>query len=137
MPRFYVKSFIKSARVPILQFIFHCQSIPIECDLSMSSVNSSYNMTKLFWIYSQLDSRVVPLVFFVRFWAKVIKITSNKRPSSYLTNFQLTMLVLNFLIRLDPPILPPINQFVLPKAKSQDNDSQEFYVIDEQISHFK
>merc|ERR1719468_299420 len=77
-------------------------------------------MTKLFWTYGQFDSRVAPLVFMIRYWAKICKITSSTRPSPKLTNYQITMLVLHYLINMKEPILIPIDNFVTKQIVMKD-----------------
>jgi DNA polymerase sigma len=96
---------ILDARVPIIKCDFELPNGPLNCDISTSSLHTSFRMSKLFWTYSQLDSRIAPLVFLVRAWAGLFKITTNMRPSPNLTNFQLTVLTLNFLLRIDKPLI--------------------------------
>ncbi len=79
-------------------------------------------MSKLFWTYSKLDDRVAPLVFLVRQWAKLYRITTNIRPSSNFTNFQLTVLVLNYLLRLDKSIIVPLDTLSIKNVQSESTD---------------
>nr|KAF7438052.1 hypothetical protein H0235_000443 [Vespula pensylvanica] len=77
-----------------------------ECDLSMSNVIATY-MSELLFLYGELDSRVKPLVFTIRKWAKDNKLT-NIYPGKTITNFSLTLLVIFYLQQIN--ILPVINK---------------------------
>lgn len=65
-------------------------------------------MSELLHIFGQIDDRVRPLVFTVRYWASQMNITSSG--SHKLTNFPLTCLVLCFLQRLPQPVLPTLGE---------------------------
>jgi DNA polymerase sigma len=100
----------KDARVPIIKFDFEMpNSNYMNCDISMSRVETGFYMSKLFWTYSQMDARVAPFVFFVRAWAKLNQLTSEIRPSPHLTNFQITTLALCYLLRLEKPLIVPLD----------------------------
>ncbi|KAL2750059.1 hypothetical protein V1477_002130 [Vespula maculifrons] len=77
-----------------------------ECDLSMSNVIATY-MSEVLFLYGELDSRVKPLVFTIRKWAKDNKLT-NIYPGKTITNFSLTLLVIFYLQQIN--ILPVINK---------------------------
>jgi DNA polymerase sigma len=130
MCRFTRKQSIRNARVPIIKFDFDLNP-KLNCDISISSQHMSYQMTKLLWTYYQMDERVAPLIFVVRFWAKIVGITTSIRPSPNLTNYHIAILVLNFLIRLD-------NSFVLPLdsiASQCDSQKPKNYEDDEPINY--
>ena len=111
LPRFTLTQKITQARVPLLRF--DCDfSYLINCDLSMTCTEVSFHMTKLYWTYSQLDARVAPLVFLMKDWAKLNGLSLPKRPTNSLTSYQITTLVLYFLIKLNNPVLIPIDKFV-------------------------
>ncbi|XP_043667887.1 poly(A) RNA polymerase, mitochondrial [Vespula pensylvanica] len=95
---------IFNARVPIIKF--HNLFTYTECDLSMSNVIATY-MSELLFLYGELDSRVKPLVFTIRKWAKDNKLT-NIYPGKTITNFSLTLLVIFYLQQIN--ILPVINK---------------------------
>ncbi|KAL2740709.1 hypothetical protein V1478_000850 [Vespula squamosa] len=94
---------IFNARVPIIKF--HNLFTYTECDLSMSNVIATY-MSEVLFLYSELDSRVKPLIFTIRKWAKDNKLT-NIYPGRTITNFSLTLLVIFYLQQID--ILPVIS----------------------------
>lgn len=65
--------------------------------------------SELLYIYGCLDPRVRALVFSVRCWARVHGLT-NSVPGTWITNFSLTMMVMFFLQRRSPPIIPTLDQ---------------------------
>lgn len=65
--------------------------------------------SELLYIYGCLDSRVRALVFSVRCWARVHGLT-NSVPGTWITNFSLTMMVMFFLQKRSPPIIPTLDQ---------------------------
>ena len=67
---------------------------------------SSYYMSKLLWSLSWIDSRVAPLVFVIRRWAREASITQST-PGPWFSNFQMTLLVLFYLQSIG--ILPKLN----------------------------
>jgi len=103
---------IKSSRVPILKLQVDLGT-PIACDISASNVESSFLMTKLFWTFNRFDPRVAPLVFVLRHWAKAFSITTEARPTPNITNYQLTMLILYYLMNLpEQAVLVHMDRFV-------------------------
>jgi poly(A) RNA polymerase len=54
-------------------------------------------MSELLYLYGELDARVRPLVFVVRKWARQHGLTEDDRPTTYFTNFTLTIMVIFFL----------------------------------------
>lgn len=64
--------------------------------------------TELLYLYGELDPRVRFLVFTVRCWARAHNITSNI-PGAWITNFSLTVMVLFFLQKRNPPIIPTLD----------------------------
>ncbi|XP_011940085.1 PREDICTED: poly(A) RNA polymerase, mitochondrial [Cercocebus atys] len=65
-------------------------------------------ISELLYIYGTLDSRVRALVFGIRCWARAHSLTSSI-PGAWITNFSLTMMVIFFLQRRSPPILPTLD----------------------------
>lgn len=134
------------ARVPILKFKFNSRPI-LDCDLSMSQVRESFETTKLMWTYSRLDERVAPLVFIARYWARLTNITDRVRPTTRFTNFQITLLVINYLVwGVQPRILPPLGEIAklveLPdNVVAQRNRHDENYTaincVHIDLNHFK
>ncbi|XP_076390967.1 mitochondrial poly(A) polymerase isoform X3 [Megachile rotundata] len=103
---------ILNARVPILKF-----SIPssnMQCDLSGPNEVALY-MSKLLYIFSEIDCRVKPLVCTIRKWAKNHRIT-REIPGQWITNFSLTLLIIFYLQRIE--ILPPIAVLTSAQNKS-------------------
>ncbi|XP_030120290.4 poly(A) RNA polymerase, mitochondrial [Taeniopygia guttata] len=97
---------ILNARCPLVKFSH--QPTGFQCDLSVSN-SIATRSSELLYIYGCLDSRVRALVFTVRCWARVHGLT-NSAPGTWITNFSLTMMVMFFLQRRSPPIIPTLDQ---------------------------
>ncbi|XP_061442460.1 poly(A) RNA polymerase, mitochondrial [Rhineura floridana] len=97
---------ILNARCPLVKFSH--QPSGFQCDLT---TNNRYALksSELLYIYGSLDPRVRALVFSVRCWARAHAITSSI-PGPWITNFSLTMMVLFFLQRRKPPVIPTLDQ---------------------------
>ncbi|XP_047351588.1 poly(A) RNA polymerase, mitochondrial [Vespa velutina] len=95
---------IFNARVPIIKF--HNLFTYTECDLSMSNIIATY-MSEVLFLYGEIDSRVKPLIFTIRKWAKDNKLT-NIHPGKTITNFSLTLLVIFYLQKIK--VLPVISK---------------------------
>ncbi|CAF3396714.1 unnamed protein product [Rotaria socialis] len=95
---------ILPARVPIVRFQHRLSDL--QCDVSMSEFKSSYYMSKLLWSLSSTDSRVAPIVFAIRRWAREASITQSA-PGPWFSNFQMTLLVIFYLQSIE--ILPKLN----------------------------
>ena len=76
----------------------------LECDLSFSA--SGYYMSELLYMYGGLDHRVRPLVFTIRKWAKEQCLVQSARPTTFLTNFTITLMVI-FFLQNQYKMLPP------------------------------
>ena len=66
-------------------------------------------MSELLYLYDKIDWRFCPLVTAVRQWAAWAKLTS-VTPGNQITNFTLTLMVVFFLQRCSPPILPTLGE---------------------------
>ncbi|KAM9232199.1 poly(A) RNA polymerase, mitochondrial [Leptosomus discolor] len=97
---------ILNARCPLVKFSH--QPTGFQCDLSVSN-SIAIKSSELLYIYGCLDPRVRTLVFTVRCWARVHGLT-NSVPGTWITNFSLTMMVMFFLQRRSPPIIPTLDQ---------------------------
>uniref|UniRef100_A0A8C5X2F3 Mitochondrial poly(A) polymerase n=1 Tax=Malurus cyaneus samueli TaxID=2593467 RepID=A0A8C5X2F3_9PASS len=97
---------ILNARCPLVKFSH--QPTGFHCDLSVSN-SIAIRSSELLYIYGCLDSRVRALVFTIRCWARVHGLT-NSAPGTWITNFSLTMMVMFFLQRRSPPIIPTLDQ---------------------------
>lgn len=71
-------------------------------------------MSEVLFLYGQIDSRVKPLVFTIRKWAKDNKVT-NISPGKTITNFSLTLLVIFYLQQIN--ILPIISKMTTYSGK--------------------
>ncbi|NXI35111.1 PAPD1 protein, partial [Galbula dea] len=97
---------ILNARCPLVKFSH--QATGFQCDLSVSN-SIAIRTSELLYIYGCLDSRVRALVFSVRCWARLHGLT-NTVPGAWITNFSLTMMVMFFLQKRSPPIIPTLDQ---------------------------
>ncbi|XP_075171632.1 poly(A) RNA polymerase, mitochondrial [Anomaloglossus baeobatrachus] len=97
---------ILNARCPLVRFSH--QPSGIQCDLTADN-KIALRSSELLYIYGNLDHRVRALVFTLRCWARVHGITSGI-PGQWITNFSLTMMVLFFLQKRNPPVIPTLDQ---------------------------
>lgn len=96
---------ILNARCPLVRFSH--QASGFQCDLTTNN-RIALKSSELLYLYGALDSRVRALVFSIRCWARVHSLTSSI-PGAWITNFSLTMMVIFFLQRRSPPILPTLD----------------------------
>ncbi|KAM6900152.1 poly(A) RNA polymerase, mitochondrial [Xenentodon cancila] len=96
---------ILNARCPLVRFAHQPSSF--QCDLTANN-RVAMKSTELLYLYGELDPRVRSLVFAVRCWARTHSITSSI-PGAWITNFSLTVMVLFFLQKRSPPILPTLD----------------------------
>ena len=92
---------ISSYQPKFLNVIFHSLTFRI-------AIKSS----EMLYIYAHLDPRVCPLVFMVRYWAKLNGITNNN-PGYWITNYPLTLLVIFFLQTRPHPVVPALDKIAL------------------------
>ncbi|XP_016016540.2 poly(A) RNA polymerase, mitochondrial [Rousettus aegyptiacus] len=96
---------ILNARCPLVRFSH--QASGFQCDLTTNN-RIALKSSELLYIYGAVDPRVRALVFTVRCWARAHSLTSSI-PGAWITNFSLTMMVIFFLQRRSPPILPTLD----------------------------
>ncbi|XP_041670674.1 poly(A) RNA polymerase, mitochondrial [Cheilinus undulatus] len=96
---------ILNARCPLVRFAH--QPSGFQCDLTANN-RVAMKSTELLYLYGELDPRVRYLVFTVRCWARAHGITSSI-PGAWITNFSLTVMVLFFLQKRSPPIIPTLD----------------------------
>ncbi|XP_033494106.1 poly(A) RNA polymerase, mitochondrial [Epinephelus lanceolatus] len=97
---------ILNARCPLVRFAH--QPSGFQCDLTANN-RVAMKSSELLYLYGQLDPRVRSLVFTVRCWARAHSVTSSI-PGAWITNFSLTVMVLFFLQKRSPPIIPTLDQ---------------------------
>ncbi|XP_062595778.1 uncharacterized protein LOC134257153 [Saccostrea cucullata] len=98
---------IPSQRCPILRFTDY--NSQIKCDLSINNKLALQN-TRLLQTFSLFDARIKPLVYTIRYWAKVKDVAGNPKASNRLSSYALTMLVIYYLMNTTPPVLPPVEE---------------------------
>ncbi|XP_055006795.1 poly(A) RNA polymerase, mitochondrial [Boleophthalmus pectinirostris] len=97
---------ILNARCPLVRFTH--QPSGFQCDLTANN-RVAMRSTEMLYLLGELDPRVRALVFTVRCWARANGVTSSI-PGAWITNFSLTLMVVFFLQRRNPPILPTLDR---------------------------
>ena len=115
---------ILHARVPIIKY--YQEIIGLECDLSFAT--SGYHMSELLYLYGELDNRVKPLVYAIRYWAKEQGLVKEARPTVYFTNFELTLMAI-FFLQNHYGMLPPFNKLCQLSDPSVDE-----YICDDGVN---
>src|SRR6218665_888266 len=85
-----------------LRFLFILPGVVV-CRLALRN-------TSLIQVLLSIDTRIRPLVFSVRQWARVRGVAGQLSAGSKLTNYALTMIVFFYLQTRSPPILPSVDQ---------------------------
>ncbi|XP_008072023.1 poly(A) RNA polymerase, mitochondrial [Carlito syrichta] len=106
---------ILNARCPLVRFSH--QASGFQCDLTTNN-RFALKSSELLYIYGTLDFRVRALAFSIRCWARAHSLTSSI-PGAWITNFALTTMVIFFLQRRSPPILPTLD-FLKTLADAED-----------------
>ena len=66
--------------------------------------------TRLLQTLSLFDARIRPLVYMIRYWAKLKGIAGNPNAGPKVSNYALTMLIMYYFMNTDPPVLPSIEK---------------------------
>lgn len=77
--------------------------------------------TELLYFCGELDKRVRPLIFALRWWTQIMDVT---RPNTgrWITNYGLCLLVIFYLQQLEKPILPSLQRiYQLERAKIDEH----------------
>nr|XP_042913657.1 poly(A) RNA polymerase, mitochondrial isoform X2 [Parasteatoda tepidariorum] len=99
---------ILHARVPIVK-LDH-KILGMEVDISVNNL-APILMSELLYFCGEVDSRIRPLIYAVKKWARETDITKSS-PGSWFTNFSLTLLVVYFLQNRPTPVLPPLKEII-------------------------
>lgn len=97
--------------------------VGIQCDINFANPLGIHN-THMLRCYSLTDSRVKPMVLFVKSWAKRRKINSSY--SGTLSSYGWVLMVLHYLVNVASPPVCPNLQHYLPQATDINSLSQRF-----------
>ncbi|EPX74650.1 poly(A) polymerase Cid13 [Schizosaccharomyces octosporus yFS286] len=95
---------IASAKVPIVKV--WDRELNLSCDCNINKTISAVN-TKLMRTYILSDPRVRPLIVMIKYWAKK-RCLNDAAENGTLTSYTISCMVINFLQRRSPPILPSL-----------------------------
>ena len=110
---------LSSARVPIVKF--KDPKSGYSCDICINNILALEN-TKLLAYYAKIDPRLKKLACVIKYWAKRRQI--NAPFAGTLSSYAYVLLIIHFLQRRDPPILPCLQIGVenLPKIEVEGYD---------------
>jgi DNA polymerase sigma len=97
------------ARVPIIRWAPRRPGF-LACDISVNNSLAVYN-SRLVGTYTSIDPRMRPLGMVIKYWAKNRSI--NDRSRGTLSSFSLLLMLIHFLQRRGPPVLPSLQDLAL------------------------
>lgn len=115
--KFVVLLTLPWARCPIIKF--KDPDTNIKCDVCLNNELALRN-TKLISDYINMDIRAKQLGLIIKYWAKRRKI--NDPYTGTLSSYAFIILLINFLQRCNPPILPCLQQM------RDENDTEEVFI---------
>jgi len=112
--KFNVGELIVTSRVPLVK----CKHVAtgIECDVASGNTLALHN-TELLQVYCEVDSRVRPLIFAVKYWAKMRGLCDASQGT--LSSYGWVLLVLFFMQQTNPHVLPSLQAKAIEKAKEK------------------
>ena len=116
---FCVSSSIQDLTNKVPRLILTHRETNIELEISCYS-DSSYKLNSLLRLYLSLDERSRVLSTLVKHWAKICHISEPERGTYAPTTF--IILVIYYLQRVSPPILPCLHDLLPQKMKDNQND---------------
>ncbi|KAG7162053.1 Poly(A) RNA polymerase-like [Homarus americanus] len=116
---------ILNARVPIIKYRQNLTDV--DCDLTMSN-RSGFYMSQMLYMYGSLDSRVCPLVFAVRRWARDRHITS-PYSGRWITNFSLTLMVIFYLMNVSTPVIASLQSLNINSGPDEEEIESDRFIF--------
>lgn len=107
---------ILSARVPVLKFIW--TKLDLECDVCVGN-NIAVENTRLLRTYAEIDPRVAQLGFILKAWARMNEL--NDAGSGSLSSYAYIVMMIHYLQRCSPPVLPCIQNMCGKDGTIPDN----------------
>jgi len=107
-------SVVPFARVPIVQYKKFSSDVSV--DISFNNLLGVENSI-LVRNYLMIDNRVAPLVFAIKNWAKLNLI--HGAVAGFLSSYAYTLMCIHYLQRLDPPILPFLQEIQKDELSSK------------------
>ncbi|VDO94065.1 unnamed protein product [Soboliphyme baturini] len=123
---------ILRARVPIIKF--NHGIFGLSCDMTVEN-KSGYKAAKALWNVCQLHPSIGPMLFFIRHWAKEVGIT-HETPGIWLTNFQIICLLIFFLQRHSPSLLPSLDRLEKRMTLPPSSPSPEVFQLIQEFFYF-
>ncbi|KAK5128045.1 hypothetical protein LTR85_005162 [Meristemomyces frigidus] len=111
-----------SAKVPIVK----CwdPELMLACDLNVNNPLALEN-TRMIKTYVQLDDRVRPLAKIIKYWTKR-RILNDAAFGGTISSYTWICMIINFLQRRDPPIIPSLQKVEGKRLKSDKAEPSQF-----------
>ncbi|KAF2722243.1 hypothetical protein K431DRAFT_58092 [Polychaeton citri CBS 116435] len=111
-----------AAKVPIVK----CwdPELQLACDVNVNNPLALEN-TRMIKTYVQLDDRVRPLAKIIKYWTKR-RILNDAGPGGTISSYTWICMILNFLQRRDPPILPSLQKMRNAERSTANGQPSDF-----------
>ncbi|CAB57438.1 cytoplasmic poly(A) polymerase Cid13 [Schizosaccharomyces pombe] len=118
---------ISTAKVPIVKV--WDSELQLSCDCNINKTISTLN-TRLMRSYVLCDPRVRPLIVMIKYWAKR-RCLNDAAEGGTLTSYTISCMVINFLQKRDPPILPSLQMLPHLQDSSTMTDGLDVSFFDD------
>nr|CAB3264066.1 poly(A) RNA polymerase, mitochondrial [Phallusia mammillata] len=108
---------ITEANVPLLALKYE----PLNLDIDISLENRvGLKTTWAMNTYIRMNAKVAPFVFFIREWAKHKNLAAHGLDHKGFSPFMITCLAFFYLMRVNPPVIPPMHELLAKHKKKSD-----------------